>query len=329
MLTNSKVLVTGGAGFIGSNLVESFLENGNHVVCLDNLSTGKFQNISEFKSNKKFLFIEGDIRNIEDCRRACSGIDYVFHHAALGSVPRSIEDPLTVAEVNIMGFLNILTSARKVKIKRIIYASSSSVYGNDETCPKVETKIGKPLSPYAVTKRTNEMYAENFARHYGMEVIGLRYFNVFGKKQSPDGAYAAVIPKFISALMKGEAPIIYGDGTVSRDFTHVDNVVFANHLAATTNISAINYQLSSIFNIACGSSTSINDLFHLIRSEISKYKPKVSGIAPVYKASRQGEIMHSNADIFKAKSILKYLPNSTLNNSLSYLIMCLMQKKNI
>ncbi|HBM16491.1 MAG TPA: LPS biosynthesis protein WbpP [Lentisphaeria bacterium] len=327
MLSNSKVLITGGAGFIGSNLVESFLKNGNKVICLDNLSTGKFENISEYLTNSNFTFIEGDIRNFEECRKACLGVAYVFHHAALGSVSRSIEDPLTVAEVNITGFLNMLLAAKETGVKKVIYASSSSVYGDDETLPKVEPIIGKPLSPYAVTKRTNEMYAENFSRLYGMEIIGLRYFNVFGKKQNPSGAYAAVIPKFITSLMIGEAPIVYGDGSVSRDFTYVDNVVRANYLAAVTKFPDYNNeqltttsQLTSLFNIACGATTSINELFRMIRSEVSKFKPEIARIYPVYKDSRKGEILHSNADISKAKNLLKYFPAISLKEGLSLLI---------
>ena len=315
MLTNSKCLVTGGAGFIGSNLIEVFLKADNQVVCLDDLSTGKKENISEFLSNKNFTFIEGDIRNLDICKKACDGVEFVFHHAALGSVPRSIKNPIATSEVNIMGFLNILTAARDAKVKRFIYASSSSVYGDDETLPKIETRIGKPLSPYAITKRSNELFAENFSRLYGMETIGLRYFNVFGKKQDPNGAYAAVIPKFISALIKRESPLIYGDGTISRDFTYIDNVVFANQLAALVSLSSlttISHQLSTIFNIACGQSTSINELFTLIRGELSKHDIRIASIDPIYGAPRHGEILHSNADISKAHQFFGYSPQLSL-----------------
>lgn len=309
MLTNSRILITGGAGFIGSNLVEAFLKCGNQVICLDDLSTGKKENIAEFLTNKNFSFIQGDIRIFESCRKACEGVEFVFHHAALGSVPRSIKNPIATSEVNIMGFLNILTAARDAKVKRFIYASSSSVYGDDEALPKIESRIGKPLSPYAITKRVNELFAENFSRLYGMETIGLRYFNVFGKKQDPNGAYAAVIPKFISALIKHESPVINGDGAISRDFTFVDNVVHANQLTAISPIhqpTTINQQLSTIFNIACGQSTSINELFYIIRTELTKYDSSISSIQPIYGASRQGEILHSNADITQAMKLIGY-----------------------
>ncbi|MEI6054631.1 MAG: SDR family oxidoreductase [Lentisphaerota bacterium] len=309
MLTNSRILITGGAGFIGSNLVETFLKCGNQVICLDDLSTGKKENISEFLTNKNFTFIQGDIRNFETCRKSCEGVEFVFHHAALGSVPRSIKNPIATSEVNIMGFLNVLTAARDAKVKKIIYASSSSVYGDDATLPKIESRIGKPLSPYAITKRVNELFAENFSRLYGLETIGLRYFNVFGKKQDPNGAYAAVIPKFIAALIKHESPIINGDGTISRDFTFVDNVVHANQLTAISPIpqpTTINQQLSTIFNIACGQTTSINELFHIIRSELTKYDSSISSIQPIYGASRKGEILHSNADITQAMTLIGY-----------------------
>lgn len=318
-MANSKVLVTGGAGFIGSNLVEAFLKSGNQVICLDNLSTGKKENISEFMDGKNFTFIQGDIRNLELCKKACEGVEFVFHHAALGSVPRSIKDPIATSEVNIMGFLNVLTAARDAKVKRLIYASSSSIYGDDETLPKIESRIGNPLSPYAITKRTNELFAENFSRLYGLETIGLRYFNVFGKKQDPNGAYAAVIPIFITALIKHKSPVINGDGTISRDFTFVDNVVHANQLTAISPIpqpTTNNQQLSTIFNIACGNSTSINDLFLMLKNNLAKYDSKIDSVHPVYGAPRQGEILHSNADITKAKEILGYLPKISVKEGL-------------
>lgn len=311
MLTNSKILVTGGAGFIGSNLIEALLRKGNEVTCLDNLSTGKKENITEFLSNRNFTFVQGDIRNLDLCIKTCCGVEFVFHQAALGSVPRSIKNPIDTTEVNIMGFLNILTAARDAKVRRFIYASSSSVYGDDQTLPKIESRIGNPLSPYAVTKRANEMYAENFSRLYDMEIIGLRYFNVFGKKQDPNGAYAAVIPKFIASLLKHEAPVINGDGTISRDFTFVDNVVLANSLAALVPSSKFNTQSSTfnaVLNIACGNSTSINELFLLIREELAKYDSQIAVIEPIHGAPRQGEILHSDADISKAKECLNYYP---------------------
>lgn len=312
MLRSSRVLITGGAGFIGSNLIEAFLKGENHVVCLDDLSTGKKENITEFLSHKNFTFIQGDIRSLDLCKKACEGVEVVFHHAALGSVPRSIKDPIASSEVNIMGFLNILTASRDAKVKRLIYASSSSVYGDDETLPKIEVKIGEPLSPYAITKRTNELFAENFSRLYGVETIGLRYFNVFGKKQDPNGAYAAVIPKFISALIKIESPVINGNGTISRDFTYVDNVVKANQLSALASIP----EQSAIFNIACGNSTSINDLYLILKNELANYNPKIASIEPIYGASRQGEILHSNADITKAIKALGYFPEISVREGL-------------
>ena len=229
-LRNSNVLVTGGAGFIGSNLIASLLESGNKVVCLDNFSTGRFENVGGFNGIPSFTFIEGDIRNYDDCLRAVNGIDVVFHQAALGSVPRSLKDPVTSTDVNIGGFVRMLTAAKESGVKRFIYAASSSTYGDNEELPKLEDKIGNPLSPYAVTKYADELFARVFAMNYGMEIIGLRYFNVYGPKQDPEGAYAAVIPKFILQLKRGERPVINGDGSISRDFTHVSNVVNANQI---------------------------------------------------------------------------------------------------
>ena len=231
-ISRRKVLVTGGAGFIGSNLIASLLDSDNHVVCLDNFSTGKRENIKEFLANPDFRFIEGDIRNYDDCLLAADGTEIVFHQAALGSVPRSLKDPVTSTDVNVGGFVRMLKASIDAGVKRFIYAASSSTYGDHEGLPKVEDFIGKPLSPYGVTKYADELFAGVFAQSYGIEVIGLRYFNVFGPKQDPEGAYAAVIPKFILQLLNGERPVINGDGTISRDFTYVDNVVYANHLAA-------------------------------------------------------------------------------------------------
>jgi len=240
-IQNMNVLVTGGAGFIGSNLIEHLLNNNNRVVCLDNFSTGKSENIRHYKKNKNFILIRGDIRQYDDCMMACKGIEIVFHQAALGSVPRSINDPLTTNNVNIGGFVNMLFAACNSGVRRFVYAASSSTYGDHSGLPKVEDKIGKPLSPYAITKYVNELYAENFASIYGIEVLGLRYFNVFGRRQDPDSTYAAVIPRFVKSLIKNESPVIYGDGTHSRDFTYIENVIEANILAASTvNPKAIN-----------------------------------------------------------------------------------------
>ena len=302
---NSKILVTGGAGFIGSNLVKSMLDAGNSVTCLDNFSTGKRENIVEFLSNPSFTLIEGDIRNVNDCNKAVNGIDIVFHEAALGSVPRSIKDPVTSVDVNIGGFVKVLFASVEAGVKRFIYAASSSTYGDHEGLPKIEAEIGNPLSPYAVTKYSDEQFAAVFSVHYPIEVIGLRYFNVFGPNQDPAGAYAAVIPKFILQLMNHERPLINGDGTVSRDFTYIDNVIRANHLAGLTNgKDAIN----QVYNVACGDSTSINEMYFLIRGFLSKFDPSVLEIEPLYGPSRFGDIKHSLASIQKAETLLGYAP---------------------
>jgi UDP-N-acetylglucosamine 4-epimerase len=308
ILKDKRVLVTGGAGFIGSNLVESFLHSGNSVVCLDNFSTGKRENLKAFANNSKFKLIEGDIRNYDDCLKAVENIDIVFHEAALGSVPRSIKDPMTTTDVNIGGFVKMLFAAKESGIKRFIYAASSSTYGDHPDLPKVEDKIGSPLSPYAITKYVDELYAANFAKSYGIDVIGLRYFNVFGRRQDPDGAYAAVIPKFVKTLMKHEVPHINGDGSVSRDFTYVDNVVQANHLASVVqNKEALN----QVYNVAHGERTSLNQLFFLIRKMAAEFDNDVLTIEPVYGPAREGDIPHSLASIEKAKKLLYYSP--TLN----------------
>jgi UDP-N-acetylglucosamine 4-epimerase len=305
ILKNSKLLVTGGAGFIGSNLIESLLNAGNKVVCLDNFSTGKRENLKGFTNNPKFNLLEGDIRNLGDCEKAVRNIDIVFHQAALGSVPRSIKDPISSTDVNIGGFVKMLFAAKEAGVKRFIYAASSSTYGDHPDLPKVEDKIGSPLSPYAITKYVDELFASNFAVNYGIEVIGLRYFNVFGRRQDPDGAYAAVIPKFVKLLMNHEAPLINGDGTISRDFTYVDNVVQANHLAAVVqNKEALN----QVYNIAHGERTNLNQLFSFIRELAGRFDKEILTIEPLYGPVRPGDIPHSQASIEKAKKLLGYSP---------------------
>ena len=302
------MLVTGGAGFIGSNLVESLLNAGNQVVCLDDFSTGKKENLKGFANNHNFNLIEGDIRNYVDCEKAVKNIDIVFHQAALGSVPRSIEDPVSATDVNIGGFVKMLFAAKEASVKRFIYAASSSTYGDHPDLPKVEDKTGSPLSPYAITKYVNELFADNFAKTYGIEVIGLRYFNVFGRRQDPDGAYAAVIPKFVKMLMKHEAPLINGDGNISRDFTYIDNVLQVNHLAAVVkNKKALN----QLYNVAHGERTTLNQLFSFLRELTGKFDKEILAIEPVYGPARAGDIPHSQASIEKAEKLLGYSP--TLN----------------
>jgi UDP-N-acetylglucosamine 4-epimerase len=275
-IRNKKVLVTGGAGFIGSNLCEALLDKQNKVVCLDNFATGKRENIAGLLNNGNFTLIEGDIRNFEDCQKASQGVDYILHQAALGSVPRSIKDPITSNDVNVSGFLNMLVAARDNKVKRVVYAASSSTYGDSESMPKVEDVIGKPLSPYAITKYVNELYADIFSKTYGLETIGLRYFNVFGRKQDPNGAYAAVIPKFVSQLMAGDSPVINGDGNYSRDFTYIDNVIQANLLSlVTTNPKAIN----TVYNVAFGDRNTLNDLMGFLKEYLSSFDPKIASVA--------------------------------------------------
>ncbi|MHC1775178.1 MAG: SDR family oxidoreductase [Lentimicrobium sp.] len=312
-LKSSKVLVTGGAGFIGSNLVEALLQQENRVVCLDNFSTGKRENIAPFLNHPDFILIEGDIRNPEDCMKAVEGMDFVLHQAALGSVPRSINDPATSNNVNIGGFVNMLVAARDAGIKRFVYAASSSTYGDHPALPKTEDIIGKPLSPYAVTKYVNELYAGVFADLYGMELIGLRYFNVFGKRQDPDGAYAAVIPKFIKSLIDGIPPVINGEGNHSRDFTYVENVVQINQLALLTDVPEA---LNTVYNVAYGENTSLNELFGQLTSFLSAYNPAISGIKPVYGPPRKGDVMHSLASIEKAEKLLGYSPEYSLKDGL-------------
>ena len=304
-LIGSSVLVTGGAGFIGSNLIEALLAQDNKVVCLDNFSTGKRENIAPFMKNPQFTLIEGDIRNMDDCRLAVKDVKHVLHEAALGSVPRSINDPITTNEVNVSGFLNMLTATRDAGIKRFVYAASSSTYGDHPALPKKEDIIGKPLSPYAITKYVNELYANVFADLYGIETIGLRYFNVFGRRQDPDGAYAAVIPKFTKSLLHGEAPVINGDGSQSRDFTYVENVIQMNQLALlTTNPEAVN----TVYNVAYGENTSLLELYDQLITNLSAFKPEVKEIKPQFGPPRKGDVLHSLASIDKASKLLGYKP---------------------
>jgi UDP-N-acetylglucosamine 4-epimerase len=310
---NSTILITGGAGFIGSNLCEYFLSKKYKVVCLDNFATGHRHNVKLFMNDPNFTLIEGDIRNLEDCQNAVKGVDYVLHEAALGSVPRSIIDPVTTNDVNVSGFLNMLVASRDVKVKRFIYAASSSTYGDSVGLPKVEDVIGKPLSPYAITKYVNELYAEIFSRTYGLETIGLRYFNVFGRKQDPNGAYAAVIPKFVMQLMQLESPIINGDGNYSRDFTYIDNVIQMNELAMTTNNpEAVN----TVYNTAFGDRTTLNDLLKYLKEYLSKYDSRIANVEIIHGPNRAGDIPHSLASIDKAKSLLRYNPKYSMQDGL-------------
>lgn len=308
-----SILITGGAGFIGSNLCEYFLSKGHQVTCLDNFATGHRHNLKDFMENPNFRLIEGDIRDLSDCQKAVQGVDYVLHQAALGSVPRSIKDPVTTNDVNVSGFLNMLVAARDAKVKRFVYAASSSTYGDSQGLPKVEDVIGKPLSPYAITKYVNELYADIFSRTYGLETIGLRYFNVFGRKQDPKGAYAAVIPKFVMQLMQLESPVINGDGNYSRDFTYIDNVIQMNELAMTTqNPAAVN----TVFNTAYGDRNTLNDLVDYLKEFLSAYNPKIADVAIAYGPNRAGDIPHSLASIDKAKTLLGYDPKFSLQQGL-------------
>lgn len=313
-MTKTSILITGGAGFIGSNLIEHFLSTGNYlVVCMDNLATGHLHNIEPFLSNPDFKFIEGDIRDLDTCKKAVKGCQYVLHQAALGSVPRSINDPITTNDVNINGFLNMLVASRDEKIKRFIYAASSSTYGDSEQMPKVEEVIGKPLSPYAITKYVNELYADIFSKIYGLETIGLRYFNVFGKRQDPDGAYAAVIPLFVKQFIAYESPIINGTGDFSRDFTYIENVIQMNELAMlTTNMEAIN----TVYNTAVGDRTTLNELASSLRTYLSHYDSKIEEVAVIHGENRKGDIPHSLASVEKAKKLLGYEPNQSIQTGL-------------
>ena len=310
---NSRILVTGGAGFIGSNLVETLLAQENEVVVLDNFATGKMENLVPFVGNRKFKLIVGDIRDLECCRRAVDGVDYVLHEAALGSVPRSIKDPMTTTAVNILGFVNMLYAAQEARVKRFVYAASSSTYGDSGTLPKVEDKIGNPLSPYAITKYVDELYAGNFHDLYGIDTIGLRYFNVFGRRQDPFGAYAAVIPKFVIALMKHESPVINGDGSYSRDFTYIDNVIQANQLALLADKpDAVN----TVYNVAFGERTTLNELFTSLRENLARFDPEIARVEVKYGPTRAGDIPHSLASIEKAQKLLGYAPEFSVKRGI-------------
>ncbi len=305
-IKQKKILITGGAGFIGSNLCEYFLNLGATITCLDNFATGHRYNIEPFLGHPNFILIEGDIRDLDTCHKACANQDYALHQAALGSVPRSINDPITSNDVNVSGFLNMLMAARDAGLKRFVYAASSSTYGDSEALPKVEDKIGKPLSPYAVTKYVNEIYADVFYRTYGLNSIGLRYFNVFGRRQDPNGAYAAVIPLFVKQFMNYESPVINGDGTFSRDFTYIDNLLQMNHLAITTeNEQAIN----QVYNTAVGDRTTLVQLTQLLKKYLSHYDTKIAKVEIVYGPSRKGDISHSLASVDKARELLRYKPS--------------------
>lgn len=310
----SKILITGGAGFIGSNLCEFFVNKGHEVICLDNFSTGHMYNIQHLVNNKtNFKLIEGDIRNFDTCLKATKNIDYVLHEAALGSIPRSINDPITTNDVNIGGFLNMLVAARDSNIKRFIFAASSSTYGDSQEIPKVEDRIGKPLSPYALTKYVDELYADVFANTYGIEYIGLRYFNVFGRRQDPESMYAAVIPLFIKQLMSHKCPHINGDGSITRDFTYIDNVIKMNLLAINTTDKAT---INQIYNTAVGEQTSILQMTNLLIKYLSKYDKDIKLIRPEFGLPRQGDIKHSIASIEKAQKLLAYQPDFSFEKGL-------------
>lgn len=310
---NYKVLVTGGAGFIGSNICKWLLNNGNEVRCLDNFATGKRENIEPLLNNPKFSLIEGDIRNLEDCQGACKGIDYVLHQAALGSVPRSINDPITSNNVNVSGFLNMLVAVRDAKVKRMVYAASSSTYGDSKSMPKVEDIIGKPLSPYAITKYVNELYADVFAKTYDMQLIGLRYFNVFGRHQDPNGAYAAVIPKFVIQLVNHESPVINGDGSFSRDFTYIDNVIEAN---IRSLIALKKEAVNTVYNVAYGERTDLNELTSLLKEYLGEFDPEIKNVEIKFGPERAGDVPHSLASIEKGKSLLGYNPQYDIKTGL-------------
>ncbi len=312
-LENKRILVTGGAGFIGSNLCEELLNLGAKVTCLDNFSTGKRENLDAVINNPNFKLIEGDIRNLETCQQACENQDFVLHEAALGSVPRSINDPITSNDVNVGGFLNMLVAARDSGVKRFVYAASSSTYGDHEALPKIEERIGKPLSPYAITKYVNELYADVFKRTYDFDTIGLRYFNVFGRKQNPNGAYAAVIPKFVMQFMNHESPVINGGGEYSRDFTYIDNVILMNLLALTSENSNAQNQ---IYNTAFGERTTLNDLVKYLKEYLTELDPKIADVEVIYGDYRKGDVPHSLASIEKAKNLLNYHPQHSMKDGL-------------
>ena len=316
-----KLVITGGAGFIGSNLCEYFVAKGDDVTCLDNLSTGFKHNINHLLDKPNFHFIEGDIRCIETCRLVVNGMDVVLHEAALGSVPRSIKDPINTNSNNIDGFLNMLVASRDAGVHRFVYAASSSTYGDSKELPKIEHNIGRPLSPYAITKYVNELYAKVFTSLYGLETIGLRYFNVFGRRQDPNGAYAAVIPLWVRSLIHHESPYINGDGSYSRDFTYIDNVIQANELAATIPSTLLGEKMNiyystlppnvpkdMVFNVAYGGNTTLNDLYRCLRNNLTKFDSAIAGIEPIYRENRPGDIPHSQASIRKAQEILDYNP---------------------
>ena len=311
-----KILVTGGAGFIGSNLCEYLLAKGDYVVCLDNFATGHIENLLPLIEQypDTFKLIVGDIRNLDDCRKAVDGMEYVLHEAALGSVPRSVKDPITSNDVNVGGFLNMLVASRDAGVKRFVFAASSSTYGDSESLPKVEEVIGRPLSPYAITKYVNELYADVFARTYGLEFIGLRYFNVFGRRQDPNGAYAAVIPLFVKKFMAHEAPNINGDGEYSRDFTYIDNVIQMNDLAlqAEAGSDAVN----QIYNTAYGERTTLNQLVEYLKEYLSQYDAEIANVIPTHGPNRVGDIPHSLACVDKAKRLLGYDPKFSMKQGL-------------
>ena len=318
--TDPLFLVTGCAGFIGSNILETLLDQGQRVIGLDNFSTGYRHNLDEVRdlvgpeSWSRFTFIQGDIRDLDTCRRACEGVDAVLHQAAIGSVPRSIEDPLFVHENNLTGYLNMLVAARDAQVGRFVYAASSSTYGDAPELPKVEDRVGRPLSPYAVTKYADELYAEVFSSAYGFKPIGLRYFNIFGPRQDPEGAYAAVIPKWFASLVQGEPVCINGDGETSRDFCFVDNCVRANLLAASTTNEAA---LGQVFNVAFGERTTLNQLFEYIRDRVAAVRPEVQSVTPVYQGFRPGDVRHSLADISKARRLLGFEPQYSVQEGLN------------
>lgn len=312
-LKNKKILVTGGAGFIGSNLCDYLVKIGAEVRCLDNFSTGHLNNIQSLLKIKNFTLIKGDIRDIKTCQIACKGVDYVLHQAALGSVPRSIADPITSNEVNVSGFLNMLVSAKDQGVKRFIYAASSSTYGDSEALPKIEEQIGKPLSPYAITKYVNELYADNFKRIFDLDTIGLRYFNVYGRQQDPNGAYAAVIPLFVKKLINHESPVINGDGSYSRDFTYIDNVIQMNILAMSTEDESA---LNQVYNTAVGDRTTLIELVNFLKNILSDFDSKIKDVEIIHGPNRNGDIPHSLASIEKAKKLLKYEPTHNIKEGL-------------
>lgn len=304
-LRSARILVTGGGGFIGSNLVEKFLAQDNEVVVLDDFSTGFRENLARFEHDPRFHLVVGDLRSEDDCRKAVDGVDFVLHEAALGSVPRSIENPIRSTDVNVRGFVTLMDAARKARVKRFVYASSSSAYGDEPNLPKVESRVGEPLSPYAASKRAGELAAASFHRVYGLETIGFRYFNVFGRRQNVRGPYAAVIPRFLGAMIRGERPVIHGDGSNSRDFTYIDNILRINELALLTDRPDAP---GSVFNAACGERTDLNELFRSLRDALAEHLPEAADIEPEYGPRRAGDVPHSLASIDKARAVLGYEP---------------------